>query len=103
MSAVARQAGIHPSQLYGWDGSARAQPAATFAAVRVCGGMPASGTIEVEFANGFESRIFSTFGLAERRPSLAHAVMASLICWPFRNSMFRYLLVDHVVPAMGST
>jgi transposase InsO family protein len=26
------------------------------------------------------SRIFRTFGLAERRPALAHAVMAPLIC-----------------------
>src|SRR5262249_39370787 len=40
------------------------------------------------------------FRLAERRPSLAHAMMASLICWSFSNSMFRYLLVDHAVPAM---
>jgi hypothetical protein len=29
-----------------------------------------------------------------------HAVMAPLICWSFSNSMFRYLLVDHAVPAM---
>jgi peptidoglycan-N-acetylglucosamine deacetylase len=46
------------------------------------------------------SRIFRTFGLAERHPALAHAVMAPLICWSFNNSMFRYLLVDHAVPAM---
>src|SRR5262249_51204224 len=32
------------------------------------------------------------FRLAERRPSLAHAMMASLICWSFSNSMCRYLL-----------
>ena len=24
----------------------------------------------------------------------------SVICWSFSNSMFRYLLVDHAVPAM---
>src|SRR5262245_26836305 len=46
------------------------------------------------------SRIFRTFGLAERHPALAHAVMAPLICWSFSNSMFRYLFVDHAVPAM---
>jgi hypothetical protein len=46
------------------------------------------------------SRIFRIFGLAERHPALAHAVMAPLICWSFNNSMFRYLLVDHAVPAM---
>ena len=46
------------------------------------------------------SRIFRIFSLAERHPALAHAVMAPLICWSFSNSMFRYLLVDHAVPAM---
>ena len=51
-----------------------------------------------EAAGGVQN--FSHFGLAERRPALAHAVMASLICWSFNNSMFRYLLVDHAVPAM---
>jgi hypothetical protein len=45
------------------------------------------------------SRIFRTFGWAERGPALAHAVMAPLICRSFSNSMFRYLLVDHAVPA----
>src|SRR5262249_1828876 len=42
----------------------------------------------------------SHFRLAERHPALAHAVMAPLICWSFSNSMFRYRLVDHAVPAM---
>ena len=37
---------------------------------------------------------------AERRPALAQAMMAPLICWSFSNSMFRYLLVDQAVPAM---
>src|SRR5262249_57226160 len=46
------------------------------------------------------SRIFRTFNLAERHPALGHVVMAPLICWSFSNSMFRYLLVDHAVPAM---
>jgi transposase len=64
VSAVARQAGIHPSQLYGWRRQlcARAQPAANFAAVRIAAalapnGIAASGTIEVEFANGSRVRI----------------------------------------------
>jgi transposase len=64
VSAVARQAGIHPSQLYGWRRQvcARPQPAANFAAVRIAAepapnGMLASGTIEVEFANGSRVRI----------------------------------------------
>ena len=42
----------------------------------------------------------SHFRLAERHPALAHAMVAPLICWSFSNSMFRYLLVDHAVPAM---
>ena len=37
---------------------------------------------------------------AERRPALAQAVMAPLICWSFSSSMFKYLFVDHAVPAM---
>jgi hypothetical protein len=44
--------------------------------------------------------LLASFGLGERHPALAHAVMASLICWSFCNSMFRYLFVDHAVPAM---
>ena len=46
------------------------------------------------------SRVFRTLVWAERRPALAQAMMAPLICWSFSNSMFRYLLVDHAVPAM---
>src|SRR6266566_6433174 len=37
----------------------------------------------------------------EGRPQrFAAPVMAPLICWSFSSSMFRYLLVDHAVPAM---
>jgi transposase len=64
VSAVARQAGIHPSQLYGWRRQlcARRQPATEFAAVRiaaepVASGMPTIGTVEVELANGSRVRI----------------------------------------------
>jgi hypothetical protein len=46
------------------------------------------------------SRIFRTFDWAERRPALAQAVTAPLICWSLSRSMFRYRLVDHAVPAM---
>jgi transposase len=80
VSAVARQAGIHPSQLYGWRRQlcARAQPAANFAAVRIAAapapnGIPASGTIEVEFANG--SRVRMT-GATDR--SLVRAMITIL-------------------------
>jgi transposase len=63
VSAVARQAGIHPSQLYGWRRQLlrRSQPVASFAAVRVATetptDLPARGLIEVEFANGSRMRI----------------------------------------------
>jgi transposase len=64
VSAVAREAGIHPSQLYGWRRQLclRREPAAGFAAVRIAtepspAGAPAAGTIEVEFANGSRMRI----------------------------------------------
>jgi transposase len=62
--AVAREAGIHPSQLYGWRRQLlqRSQPGASFAAVRIAAapapaGLPAAGLIEVEFANGSRMRI----------------------------------------------
>src|SRR6476659_7750799 len=48
--------------------------------------------------NSIVSRIFRTFGLAERHPALTQAVMAPLICWSLSSS--RYLFVDHAVPAM---
>jgi transposase len=64
VSAVARGAGIQPSQLYGWRRQLlrRSQPAASFAAVRIAAdpaaaGLPARGLIEVEFANGSRMRI----------------------------------------------
>jgi transposase len=56
VSAVAREAGIHPGQLYGWRRQLlrRSPPAATFAAVRIAAepaaaGLPTAGLIEVEF------------------------------------------------------
>jgi Transposase, Mutator family/Transposase len=60
LPAVARAAGIQPSQLYGWRRQLvrRSQPAASFAAVRIAAEpAPAGGLIEVEFANGFRLRI----------------------------------------------
>jgi transposase len=64
VSAVAREAGIHPGQLYGWRRQLlrRSQPTTTFAAVRIAGeatpaALPAAGLIEVEFASGARMRI----------------------------------------------
>jgi transposase len=61
VSAVARDAGIHPSQLYGWRRQLlRRSPPEGFAAVQVAAepaptGLP--GLIEVELANGSRLRI----------------------------------------------
>jgi transposase len=62
VSAIAREAGIHPSQLYGWRRQQRAQPRAGFAAVRIASGpapegLAGVGAIEVEFASGARMRI----------------------------------------------
>src|SRR5438034_8116739 len=62
VSAVAREAGIHPGQLYGWQRRLRAQPQIGFAPVRIGpeaapGGLPGPGTIEIEFATGTRMRI----------------------------------------------
>jgi transposase len=64
VSAVAREAGIHPSQLYGWRRQLRQRllPAVDFAAVRLgaataLDGLVEPGTIEVEFASGSRMRI----------------------------------------------
>jgi transposase len=63
VTAIAREAGIHPGQLYGWRRQLlRRRPAAAFAAVQIAAGpaaaaSPASGLIEVEFANGSRMRI----------------------------------------------
>ncbi len=62
VSGVARQAGIHPGQLYGWRRQLRARAGIGFAPVRIAaepaGGRQAGhGTIEVEFASGTRMRI----------------------------------------------
>jgi transposase len=81
VSAVAREAGIHPSQLYGWRRQLlrRSEPAATFAAVQiaapVAAALPAAGLIEVEFANGSRVRISGTVDPAALSATIA--VLAS--------------------------
>ena len=58
VSAVAREAGVQPSQLYGWRRQLLRGSQPSFAAVRIAA-EPASagGLIEVEFANGSRMRI----------------------------------------------
>jgi transposase len=62
VSVVAREAGIHPGQLYGWRRQLRAQAGMSFAPVRIApestpAGLVGPGTIEIEFAAGARMRI----------------------------------------------
>jgi transposase len=64
VSAVAREAGLHPSQLHRWRRQLlrRLQPVGSFAAVRIAtepspSDLPTGGLIEVEFASGSRMRI----------------------------------------------
>ena len=61
VSSIARVAGIHPSQLYGWRRQLRVQPQIGFAPVQIASGPapadPAGGAIEIEFATGARMRI----------------------------------------------
>ena len=59
---MARQAGVHASQLYGWRRQLRAQQPMSFAPVRIAEGSGRcrcrrSQTIEIEFASGARMRI----------------------------------------------
>jgi transposase len=64
VSAVAREAGIHPSQLYGWRRQlcVRQQARSGFAAVRIAPNtasaeLPGPATIDIEFASETRMRI----------------------------------------------
>jgi transposase len=62
VSAVARDAGIHPSQLYGWRRQLCARPAIGFAPVQIApgvspAGLSGAGAIEIEFATGARMRV----------------------------------------------
>jgi transposase len=65
VSALAREAGIHASQLYGWRRQLRAEPPMSFASVQITpdatyAGRVGPGTIEIEFASGARLRIAGT-------------------------------------------
>ena len=79
VSALARETGIHASQLYGWRRQLRAQAPMSFAPVRIAPEAPAGvvglGTIEIEFASGARMRIT---GAAE--PATLTAAVAALSC-----------------------
>jgi transposase len=62
VSAIARAAGIHPGQLYGWRRQLRARPRIGFAPVEIAadaapGVLADAGAIEIEFACGARMRI----------------------------------------------
>ncbi len=62
VSAVAREAGIHPGQLYGWRRQLGVRPRIGFVPVRIApeetaAGPADRGTIEIEFATGARMRI----------------------------------------------
>ena len=62
VSAIAREAGIQPGQLYGWRRQLRAQAQVSFAPVRVAvehtpAELTRVGAIEIEFATGARMRI----------------------------------------------
>src|SRR5260221_2548921 len=62
VSSIAREAGIHPSQLYGWRRQLRTRQGIGFASVQIApevspGGVGGRGAIEIEFASGARMRI----------------------------------------------
>jgi transposase len=62
VSSIARTAGIHPSQLYGWRRRLRAQQQIGFAPVQIASApapacLAGVGAIEIEFASGARMRI----------------------------------------------
>ena len=78
VSAVAREAGIHPSQLYGWRRQLRAQQRMRFAPVQIApevapAGVADCGAIEIEFASGARMRITGAVG-----PAMLTAAVAAL-------------------------
>lgn len=80
VTALAREAGIHASQLYGWRRQLRPLPSMSFAPVRIGpdaagAGVVGPGTIEIEFAAGARLRIA---GAAD--PATLTAAIAALWC-----------------------
>ena len=78
VSAIARTAGVHPGQLYGWRRQLRARAPIGFAPVQVAveRSLPevaGAGAIEIEFASGVRMRIM---GAVE--PGMVTAAVAAL-------------------------
>jgi transposase len=76
VSSIARQAGVHPGQLFGWRRQMRATAPTGFAPVQIAGETPAAGfaglgTIEIEFAAGARMRISGVVDRATLTAALA--------------------------------
>jgi transposase len=78
VSSIAREAGIHPSQLYGWRRRLHARQAIGLAAVQIApevspGGLAGPGAIEIEFASGARMRVMGAVD-----PATVTATVAAL-------------------------
>ncbi len=74
VSALARAAGMHPSQLYGWRRQlcARTNAAPGFMAVRVAAeGLSEPGAVDIEFASGARMRITGAVDVAALSAAIA--------------------------------
>jgi transposase len=78
VSAIAREAGIHLGQLYGWRRQLRARQGSGFAPVRISrevapADLAGSGAVEIEFASGARMRITGAVA-----PAMVTAAVAAL-------------------------
>jgi transposase len=78
VSAIAREAGIHPGQLYGWRRQLRGRQGVGFAPVRIAledasADRVGHGAIEIEFASGARMRITGAVA-----PAMVTAALAAL-------------------------
>jgi transposase len=78
VSTIAREAGIHPSQLYGWRRQLGARRGIGFAPVQIApeiapAGVAGRGAIEIEFASGARMRITGAVD-----PAMLTAAVAAL-------------------------
>ncbi len=77
VSSIAREAGIHPSQLYGWRRQLRARLEIGFAPVQIApevgGDLAGRDAIEIEFASGARMRITGAVD-----PAMLTAAVAAL-------------------------
>jgi transposase len=76
VSAIAREAGIHASQLYGWRRQLRARELIGFAPVEIgpeaaLAGVAGRGAIEIEFASGARMRIMGAVDPTTLRAAVA--------------------------------